>query len=270
MIEKTNFAQNKYKDRFYLKVYNYETMQLVKDLTPVGYELEDFKCFDVSDDGRYLAALNEGKSYLKIWDLETQELIKNKQLYDSGLSNPKDYTCEVQDIEFSSIDNDLIYYSGYFPNKENLPIPNGVFNYSHQKNAAHFVDINKKYPQGIFLLFDNDNRIALSSGVDISILNLKTNTVEFNDILKLEYPFVFKILFSKRNELFIGFSGSFIGSLKYNIISDSGQSILSNEIGLFTPQNNNLNINISSVPVGHYLLRIYSDREEFIFNIIKE
>lgn len=216
MLQKTNFASNEFEDRFYLKVYNYETMQLVKDLTPVGYETEELKCFDVSDDGKYLAALNDNKSYLKVWDLETQTLIKNQQLYDNNLTNPNDYRCEAQDIEFSSNDNDLIYYSGHFPNKDNSSYPNGVFKFSMSNNKLKLIELNFSYDGGIFTLFDDEKRIFVTSGNSISILNQELKIIEYTVSTSYKLPFGLTTILNSNSNNFIGYSNQYICSINYD------------------------------------------------------
>ncbi|MER3330060.1 MAG: hypothetical protein RIF34_10820, partial [Candidatus Kapaibacterium sp.] len=103
----TQYGNNGNSSNFEVKskvsVYNYETMELVKDLT--NYEGYEFSSIAVSDDGNYLATLNNGKAYLKVWDLETMELIKNIQLYDDELPNT-DWWCESKDIQFSKLNSD--------------------------------------------------------------------------------------------------------------------------------------------------------------------
>lgn len=47
-----------------VSMYNYETGEFVKDLTELGdYE---YTVIEVSDNGKYLATLNDGKTYLKV------------------------------------------------------------------------------------------------------------------------------------------------------------------------------------------------------------
>ncbi|PKL77333.1 MAG: hypothetical protein CVV25_14730 [Ignavibacteriae bacterium HGW-Ignavibacteriae-4] len=310
MIEKTNFnVLDEFKDRFYLKVYNYETMQLVKDLTPVGYENENLKCFDISDDGRYLAALNEGKAFIKVWDLETYELIKNKQLYDSKLSNPNDYWCEAQDIEFSSIDNDLIYYSGLFPKSTEEIDPDGVFKFTMSNNKTELIDLNVRYAGGIFTLFDNENKIFITSGNSISVINQELHIRELKVSTSFELPFGLTSILNSFSYNFIGFSNQFICSINYDsqsgvnnsfekeirispnptngsinisftnqhtaifqyeIISTSGQKVKSGELGYLNIAANSISLDISSIANSKYLLRVFSEREEFVFNVIKE
>lgn len=310
MIEKTNFnVLEEYKDRFYLKIYNYETMELVKDLTSIGYENEHMKCFDVSDDGKYLAALNEGKAYLKVWDLETYELIKNEQLYDSKLTNPNDYWCEAQDIEFSSIDNDLIYYSGIFPKSTEEIDPNGIFKYRMQSNNSELIDIKVRYSGGRFIFFENETQILNYNGNALYFISLELYEILLKSTPKIEYPFIFKVIYSSINNISIGYSNVNIGgvrfdsqsgvnnsfekeirispnptngsinisftnkhssSFQYELISNSGQIVQSGVLGYLNLDANSINMDISTVSNGQYLLRVYSEQEEFVLNVIKE
>ena len=256
MIEKTNFnVLDEFKDRFYLKVYNYETMELVKDLTPIGYEKENLKCFDVSDDGRYLAALNEGKAFITVWDLETYELIKNKQLYDNKLSNPNDYWCEAQDIEFSSIDNNLIYYSGKFPKINQSSYSGGIFEYYLSNNNIKKIEMDKDYTGGRFIFFENETRILNYNG-ELDFLNLLEQTIELNEVGTLEYPFGEKTILEKNDDLFIGYSYQYIGSLKY----DSQSGIKNNYIDEIRVSPNptssyvEININCSEVTINFQII----------------
>ncbi|MCB0703626.1 MAG: T9SS type A sorting domain-containing protein, partial [Ignavibacteriae bacterium] len=57
---------------------------------------------------------------------------------------------------------------------------------------------------------------------------------------------------------------------RYEIISDSGQIIKTEDIGFLDNRNSQITINISTVVVGHYILKVFSNQEEFIFNVIKE
>lgn len=188
-ITKTNYYDDDDLDRTWLKVYNYETMEEVRDLTPAGYEYELMKCMDVSDDGSQLAVLNEGKAYLKIWNTQTFQLLIDKQLYDYKIDNQKDYSCEVGDIEFSSIDTNLIYISGGFPNKEKQENPDynyfGLYKYIIT-NDILYKEFLRFLPYGKFVLFNNDERILLGS--PLYVLNNLTNNLELTTQGNNKYP----------------------------------------------------------------------------------
>jgi WD40 repeat protein len=305
IIEKTNFnILDEFKDKFYLKVYNYETMQLVKDLTPAGYENEKLKCFDVSNDGRYLAALNEGKAFIKVWDLETYELIKNKQLYDNNLTNPNDYRCEAQDIEFSSINNDLIYYSGKFPKINQSSYSGGIFEYYLSNNNIKKIEMDKDYTGGRFIFFENETRILNYNG-ELDFLNLLEQTIELNAVVSFEYPFVFKVIYSNNYNIFIGNSNVNIGGVMFdsqsnienliegeiivspnptngivNINLECPESILNYQINDITGaavaqstlanQSGNLQFDFSPYPSGVYFLSVNCNNQIKTYKIIKE
>ena len=55
-------TQPYYLKRGQVSVYNYETMELVKHLTP--FDDTEYSCLAVSKDGKYLAAINTGISFL--------------------------------------------------------------------------------------------------------------------------------------------------------------------------------------------------------------
>lgn len=247
-ITKTNYYGDDDLDRTWLKVYNYETMQEVKDLTPIGFEKELMKCMDVSDDGRFLAVLNEGKSYLKIWNTETFELLIDKQLYDEKIDNQKDYSCEVGDIEFSSIDTDLIYISGGFPNKEKQENPDynyfGLYKYKIT-NDNFYKDYLGPNPYMKFLLFDNEERVLLGTGTFV-VYNQKTNKQEIYIVDDIKYPTGFGNLFSEKYNYFLGISSGTVSEFRYD-----SQTIIKNKyedeiIISPNPTTNRLNINLNS------------------------
>ena len=109
-LTKTNYFNDDDIDRTWLRVYNYETMEEIINLTPVGYEYELMKCMDISEDGRQLAVLNEGKAYLKVWNTETFDLTKDKR-----------YTLsETTTNILAKIDNQIlikVYLEGDFPSE---------------------------------------------------------------------------------------------------------------------------------------------------------
>jgi WD40 repeat protein len=231
-------------------------MQLVKDLTPIGYENENLKCFDVSDDGKYLAALNEGKAYIKVWDLETYELIKNKQLYDNNLSNPNDYRCEAQDIEFSSIDNDLIYYSGDFPAEDKTESPNGIYKLSILNDLIEDIEPNEQYSEGKFLLFDLENRLMVYNYGVLIVINYENKDIEFYRDMTLEFPFGTKTLYSSLSKYFIGFSNQYIGTIIYDSQTRI-ENIIEEEIIISpNPTNKFVDINLNCPePLINYNIR---------------
>jgi type IX secretion system substrate protein len=210
-ITKTNYYDDDDLDRTWLKVYNYETMEEVRDLTPVGYEYELMKCMDISDNGSQLAVINEGKAYLKVWDLKTNKLIRNVNLWDENLPN-FDWWCKSEDIAFSKFNNDEIYFSGNYPGKGIESVKNGFFKYSINTELSTL-----EMPRsGRLCFFDNEERVLIYSGGSLSFVNLLQQKEELNVEATLKYPFGKKTIVSKKNSLIIGSSEQYIGSIKYD------------------------------------------------------
>jgi hypothetical protein len=306
-ITKTNYFNDDDEDRTWLKVYNYETMEEVLDLTPEGYEYELMKCMDISDDGKQLAVLNEGKANLKIWNTETFELTKDKQLYDNNFFDSEDYWCEAGDIEFSHIDNDLIYVSGGFPNIEKQENPEYNAYGIHKYNIIEdnfYKDYIGPNPYGKFTLFDNEDRILLSPGTFV-VLNQKTNQQEIYILTDIKHPTSGGHQYSKENNIFLGKAGNIIAGfrydsqtnieeqyedeiiispnptnglvnitldcqsphIKYQINNTSGQNLESKEIANI---NNSLVLNFINYPVGIYYLTIECNGLPKTYKIVKE
>jgi WD40 repeat protein len=198
-----------------LRAYNYETGEMVKEFT--GYIADAATKIDVSADGRYLATLNSGKAYLKVWDLSTMELIRDVQLWDDYL--PTDWWCESDDVQFSKLNSDVVYYSGYFP----ISHPKGVQSGIHKfiiSSTTYTDDITKSGYSGKIIMFDNENGVLIY-GADICFSDLIEQKVELLTSPEIEYPLVVKTVLSEKYGLFIGFSGQYIGAIKY----DRGTSV---------------------------------------------
>ena len=156
-----------------IQVYNYETMELVKDLTPYGeYE---YTAIEVSHDGKYLATLNDNKAYLKIWDLETMEQIINEPLFDEN----SDDWCEAQDIYFSKINPDLIYYSGLFTKSVNEDRLSGIFSYNIDSKVKRRLVNNGIYNGNKMTFLGIDTRDLNSSVWRVGVINLESDELEY-------------------------------------------------------------------------------------------
>ncbi len=68
----------------------------------------------------------------------------------------------------------------------------------------------------------------------------------------------------------ISFSNRHSSIFQYEIISTSGQIVQSGELGYLNIHANTINMEISTIANGQYLLRVFSEQEEFVFNVIKE
>ena len=303
ILERTNFTTTLPKDSTFVIVYNYETMQRVKDLTPIGFGAEYISQIAVSKDGKYLATLNDSKAYLKVWDLETYEEIRSVKLYDENLPN-LDWWCESGEIKFSSVDDDLIYFSGKFPISKSAYNPNGFYKYKFSIN--NFIKVIPDFqPNGRFVLFDNEERVIVFSGGSLYFLNQLKQKVELIVEPKIEYPLGKKTIFAKKYGLFIGYSGSYLGSLKYDsqtsVVSGYEEEIVispnptNSFIHLTIPcqepminyqissidgvlvyqttianQSDNLQIDFSEYPIGIYFLTVNCNQQTKTFKVIKE
>jgi hypothetical protein len=194
-------------------------MQLVKDLT--DYSKYKYTAIDVSADGRYLATLNDGKAYLKVWDLSTMELIRDVQLWDDYL--PTDWWCKSEGVQFSKLNSDVVYYSGIFPRygvPDTLPSPGTGLRRFTISTWTNSNNIQGEAYTGKIIMFDNEIR-ALVYGSSLCFSNLEEQKVELLTFPEIEYPLGVKTVLSEKYGLFIGFSGQYIGAIKY----DRGTSV---------------------------------------------
>jgi hypothetical protein len=67
----------------------------------------------------------------------------------------------------------------------------------------------------------------------------------------------------------IQLNNKYASEFHYELISTADLVVQSNPLGIINPSGQS-RIDISNLANGHYSLRIYSEREEFIFSIIKE
>ena len=89
----------------YVLIFNYETMELVKDITPEGLEVRYSKILAISNDGKYLVDVTSVNSKLVVWDLDTREVYRELQLCPYMEVFDGNPTC----VKFSQLDNDKIY-----------------------------------------------------------------------------------------------------------------------------------------------------------------
>ena len=245
-----NGNSSNYQVKSKISVYNYETMELVKDLT--DYDGYEYTAIAVSDDGKYLATLNDGKAYLKVWDLVTMELIRDVQLYDDKLPNT-DWWCDSKDIQFSKLNSDVIYYSGYFTKQINKKRQNGVFNFSISSNLQSRIVEDGLYDGGNIKLIDNENRIFISTSSRIYVLNLEMNELEFKYILNGNIHASEKVVHLIKENSFIGSSNYFLDKFLYdretNIEANYEEEIIISP----NPTNNFVNINLNCIePIINY------------------
>lgn len=238
---------NQYAPRGKVIAYNYETGEHIKDLTPYGeYE---YSAIEVSADGRYLATLNDNKAYLKVWDLNTMEQILNEPLFDNS-----DDWCFAEDIYFSKLNQNVIYYSGNFTKKLNSKdiYPPSMYTFNIKTKTKELLLPNEIYGGYEMIFFDSETKILSSDGGVIGIMDLITEKLEW-------YGFPPKnvysnyIIYNAKEKYFLGVGDKGISKF----IFDSQSSI---EIGYDVeiritpnPTNSSVSINLECTePIINY------------------
>ncbi|MFW6232835.1 MAG: T9SS type A sorting domain-containing protein, partial [Bacteroidota bacterium] len=171
-----------------------------------------YECLAISPDGKYLATINDGRSYLKVWDLSNFEL-----MVDYPLHNPATFpnqTGKTRDMVFSENDPSEIIISGNFPTNDFHY--HGFLKYDVVKNAI------VPYPfaetgVGTIVLFDGEKRILSISSMFNEILNVDTEKLEYQFLQKwLEPGSWSKGIYSKKHDKFIGWISAYASSGTYN------------------------------------------------------
>ncbi len=208
------------KKYYTIQKYDYEKMELVEDLT---YENElgtEFTHLDISKDGKYLAALNNGESRLIVWDLATKNRIVEYRLCHDLYKQY--WSGEPSCLKFSEIDTKKIYIAGYFPQGDGLTdLPKykyqGLLVFDIVKNAiidSTFAVSPLNVGSGQFDYFDNEERFIHTNGFTMIVSNYSTlNWERTGGIFYINE----KILYDKKNKIFIGLGGkNHISSLFYD------------------------------------------------------
>jgi type IX secretion system substrate protein len=220
--------------------YNYETGEHIKDLTEYGED--EYTAIEVSHDGKYLATLNDNKAYLKVWDMESMELIINEPLFDEN-SNTR---CEAEDIYFSKIDDNVIYISGFFSKQIDNKRKNGIFRFDIEKRIRERVLSEGLYDGYNVIALDSESLIFNFSSQTIAVLNLLTENLDW-------YGFPPKnvysetIIYNKSKNYFIGASGNdfckFLYDRETNINPEYDEEVIISP----NPTNSFVNIEINCV-----------------------
>jgi WD40 repeat protein len=290
---------NGYIFRGQVSVYNYETMELVSHLTPFNGTI--YNCLSVSSDGRYLAAVNEGKSYLRVWDLITMKLIREFRLYDPYC---QDCLCKPKDMKFSEISTDHLYFSGSC--LKTVDSYNGLLEYSVSLNNI----VEDRYNNDgtiRFFFFDDEIRGFLVNFPTNIIFNFQSQEKEFE--YTRHWPDVGtwgKVIYSKGLDFFIGWSGEYFSSGKY-IRPSSIKNYSHESLDTFYPNPTNGIVTIeltkssffssyqitnstgkivdlpyhfdginkyffdfSNLPAGAYFINLVTGKEQLTYKVIKE
>ena len=229
-----------------VSVYNYETKQFVQDLTGLGDD--EYSVIEVSEDGKYLATLNDGKAYLKVWNLATMELIIEEKLY----SNIDEVKSESRDIKFSNLNDKHLYISGLFTKKlsEN-DLGRGCYTFNIEDKSRQLLLPDAVYSSNNLILFNNETRIFNSSSGAIGVLNLIDNNLEYYDDPDV-IP-AYKVIYSKKTNYFIGVEQNRISKFIYDSQSKIKDNIEKEIIISPNPTNGFVNINLNcSEPIINY------------------
>jgi hypothetical protein len=276
-------------------MFNYETLEFEADLTPEGFEKELCEKIAISKDGKYLAAVSEGKSKIIIFDLDTREAIQELQIcpYDLPWDDHGNPTC----VKFSQLDNDKIYISGIFPQGSGSPHYVGLIIYSIIENKivdTNFNGIN----HGYFDFFDNERRMIYTNGFSLFILNLEQMIIDLTDDAD---AITMGIMYSNKKNLFIGKSSQSVSKLVYEINSninnqnDTTQKVYPNptkdkifinledkfeyswqlfnfegKLLIESKELNQKEVDLTNYPNGIYLLHLQYDGQEKTIKIVKE
>ncbi len=204
-------------------VYNYVTLEKVREITPTGFENKVYEHIAISSDGKYLSFINYGESYLVTIDLSTQKELQRFKIcnnYSDGSGSGGVPVC----IKFSEINSDKIYFSGTFPQSlQGTYVYYGLFIYSLSENKiidSTFGVGNHQILNSYFTLFDKEKKCIAANILYVYITNFENKTIENKINLSENIPFSDKILYDKNNNYFIGYSFSLFGKVEYKINSN--------------------------------------------------
>ena len=243
-------------------VYDYETMSEVKELLLTSNETEEYtECLSVSKDGQYLSSISSGKSKLKVWDLNSFEMISDYDICNSQSGNDTWGTSTY--VKFSELKADNIYFSGHFEHWKNDNTHYGMFNYNIREGNvidSTFGVGEKMIGYGYFDFFDNEKRIVKTGSGLIKILNNDTKEIELilqvNSVGDQFKQWNTKVIFSTNTELFIGMAGDYFSSGKY-LTDNSTKDIFENEITLYpNPATELASLQINTDTPGIYSLTL--------------
>ena len=241
--KKTNFPAPRGK----VIVYNYETGEHIIDLTEYGED--EYTAIEVSPDGKYLATLNDNKAYLKVWNLETMELIINEPLFDEK-SNKR---CESRDIYFSKLDDNVIYISGNFTKRINSKdIGGGTFKFFINDKTRELLLPDAIYTSGNLIFLNEETIILNSTSQRIGILNLSTDRLDLYGYPPLNI-YTENIIYNEKNNYFVGSDGNELSKFLYDR-QTSIKTVIEEEIIISpNPTNGFVNIELNGVePIINY------------------
>jgi WD40 repeat protein len=296
-----------YKFTRQILIFNYEKLEPVGELTSAAEESLWLQNMAISKDAKYLAICSHSDSFITVWDLESKGKIRNYKLcnyYDGTHSG--DPSC----LKFSEINSDIIYLSGSFPKSRDEIRFDGLLEYNIQENRI--VDstfaIGLQHSIGYFVFFDAERILATNLGF-IQIINFVNRNVEFLinvDTIDYTRRWSSKVIYSKKNDMFIGNRIENFSSGRYDIksalsdgeidsqiiypqpttdlvvLDNSCKSSISSyilfdlngkelyNIPQLKPDQEQIIIDLSGYESGIYILQVFCGKNSTTYKIIKE
>lgn len=224
-------------------IYSIESGEEIKRV-PYEFGNNDRVNITLSPDESQLVTFSTELEYIKVWDVNTLELMKafppkNKQTTANNFTFPVD-------IRFSKVNPDIIYLLGARSYQTN--IRRGIFKYSISKN-----DIIKEISQGLeidtqkLIFFDNEQRVLRFNERILNIFNLDADSSEYFKHWGYTLPVEMNVLYSEWHDLFIVSGNYNMYGIRYfrpevssvNLVPESKYSLFPN------PASNKVNINLS-------------------------
>jgi len=229
------------KEYYAIKAYNYETGEEVRELR--SYKDDNMMMIDVSDDGKYLASINEREAYINIWDLETLSQIKSYQLF---RNNPDlAWKTDVSDLRFSKLNSDIIYFSGRF-SKIGKPdeFENGVFEYSIER-GHHIKRLGENTTSGRLIFAEDEKILFLNNGFTLKFFNFVNDELELKTSQLNNHRVIPNAIYTPKHKCLISSDIGHINSTQYLTITNIDE-VEETEIVLYpNPTTNNIQIETS-------------------------
>lgn len=294
------------KEFYTIKTFNYESGEEIREIKK--YKDDHMMMIDVSDDGKYLASINNKEAYINVWDLQTFNQIRSYQLF----RNSPDLTwkTDVRDMKFSENRSDIIYFSGLFSRIGNPnEFENGVFEYSIERGNHINILPDNNYT-GRLIFAENEKILFLNSGFTYLFFDFLNKTREYLSLPNNENSISSYAIYSQKYKSFIGASGrgaveKEIRSIKYLTQTNVEKEDQNDKIIYPNPTTNNIKIktscelnrvqlvlmdvngtlllsetipitqgyvslNLSEFPSGSYFIRLFCGEELNTYTVIKE
>jgi len=299
--EKTKGIHETYENYTKIQIYDINTLELVGEITDGGNDLD---VMAISKDGKYLAAMNIGTSYLIVWDLDTRSKVIEKQI---GIWKGGNDISEPADIKFSELNTDKIYFTGKFYQPGNAETLEGLCIFSISENriidSTFALPPNRIAANTKVTLFANETKYIGPGYGYLQVIDLSNKTIEFSKkYTELDYLGSGELIYNENMKFFIGVSHLIDkfqyqpntgvtdnnsreviyphptngivnipihcnNSNKYEIYNTSGKLLQSTDIlGL---SKNLLTIDFTDYTKGHYFVNVYCGKDILKFQVVK-